>query len=81
MNYELGSTKIIGTPKVVVIDEVEVLVIPTGLFTKVVGQTHKGFENFDKVEVPILKTDGEDKRKVKQDAFAKEFIKTKYPNT
>jgi len=49
--------------------------------TGIVGQTYDGFQNLNVAFCPIEKTDDINQIQTKIDAFATQYIATKYPNT
>jgi len=49
--------------------------------TGIVGQTYNGFQNLNVAFCPIEKTDDINQIQTKIDAFATQYIATKYPNT
>ncbi len=78
MKYILSKTKPQGLP---VTDDKGNYLIPTIIYTGIVGQTYPGFENIDVDKCPILKTDNSDQIQAKMDAFGAAYIAKKYPNT
>ena len=81
MNYELKNAVPQGVPKTKTINNIEVYGIDVIITTKIVAQTYVGFENFDLGFCPILKTETIDQALVKINAYALNFVATKYPNT
>jgi hypothetical protein len=49
--------------------------------TGIVGQTYDGFQNLNLSFCPIEKTDDINQIQAKIDAFATQYVATKYPNT
>ncbi len=76
MEYKLIKTKAKGLP----ITKNEVYVMPTIIFTGIVGQTYLGFENIDLDYCPILDTDNSVQIQAKMDAFGADYVAKKYPN-
>ncbi len=78
MEYKLNKTKAQGLPFT---NNDGVYVIPTIIYSGIVGQTYAGFENVELDNCPISTSDNTDQIQAKMDAFGMAYVAAKYPNT
>lgn len=83
MEYKLKSVKPLTKPQTqrVGIPPVEKYGIQVVITTEIVGQTYRGFQNIDSEFFELDPTDTIDQSEVKMNAFATQYVATKYPNT
>ena len=81
MQYVLKEVKAVSNPftkKVNGIDKYGINIVVT---TGIVSQTYIGFCNCDNMFFELNKSDTIDQSQTKMNAFATQFVATKYPNT
>lgn len=83
MQYKLKSVTPIGKPKTqnIGLPPVEKYGINIIITTEIVGQVYNGFTKSDAMFFELDKADSIDENEVKMNAFATNYVATKYPNT
>lgn len=90
MQYKLKDVKPIGKPGDRKFQEKDqngqpIIVVKYGIniliTTEIVGQTYNGFCNNDAVFFELDKAKTIDQEQIRMDAFATQYVATKYPNT